>query len=162
MDFDFTSLVQLGFHGTALAFLMLGYGLLRQVLNEPPADDPNNEKLGLMMRNIRFFIVASVIFLVIGVAAQIYFDRTERPVEVHLSPTSGFPEGVAGPKVMVREQKVVFVDGRGHLKVRENDSIRVVIDELIRRLHDLEFEIRAHESVLASEFEGGGFDENAG
>ena len=30
------------------------------------------------------------------------------------------------------------------------------------RLHQLELEIRAHESILAGELEGGGFDEDAG
>ena len=160
--FDFTGLLQLGFHGTALAFLILGYRLLQQALDDPPPDDPDAEKLAMILRNIRFFMGASLVFLLVGVGAQFALNQGERSVEVHLSPTSGFPEGIAGPIIRVSDRKVDFEDGRGELVVKGKDSIRVVIDHIVARLHQLELEIRAHEAVLAGEFEGGGFDEDAG
>ena len=159
---NMTDLLQVGFHGTALAFLILGYRLLQQALEDPPPDDPEAEKLSLILRNIRFFMVASLAFLLVGVGAQIFLNQGERRVEVHLSPTAGFPEGVDGPIIRVSDRKVAFEDGRGELVVKGADSIRVVIDHIVARLHQLELEIRAHESILAGELEGGGFDEDAG
>ena len=159
---NLTDLLQVGFHGTALAFLILGYRLLKHALDDPPPDDPKSEKLSMILRNIRFFMGASLVFLLVGVGAQIFLNEGERQVEVHLSPTTGFPQGIDGPNIRVSDRKVIFEDGRGLLVVKGRDSIRVVIDHIVARLHQLELEIRAHESVLAGELEGGGFDEDAG
>ncbi|MEM1177994.1 MAG: hypothetical protein AAGM22_06605 [Acidobacteriota bacterium] len=165
MSFDLAELLQLGFHGTALAFLLVGYRLMKQVL-----DDEDGDGLELRLRNVRFFLAVSVAVLVLGIGSQILVQHldSKHEVEVHLSP-SGMPESVAEPQIStLGAPPVVFEQGLGRITVGRKVPIRVVVDELVDKIEELmdqrdllDAQLREREALLARE-EGGGFDEDAG
>jgi len=164
MQFDLAQLLQLGFHGTALAFLLVGYRLMKQVL-----EDDDDERLELRLQNVRYFLAVSVAVLILGIGAQIganYLD-SRHEVEGHLSP-SAMPDDLSGPRISTGGREVIFEQGLGLLTVGRNLPIRLVVDDLVHRVDELRQEkeildaqLREREALLASE-EGGGFDEDAG
>jgi len=164
MQFDLAQLLQLGFHGTALAFLLVGYRLMKQVL-----EDDDDDNLDLRLRNVRFFLGVSVAVLVLGIGGQIlaqYLD-SRHTVEVHLSP-SGIPEDLPFPDLSTDGESVVFDGGRGSMIVGRNLPVRLVVDDMVDKIRDLihekellDAQLRRHEALRAID-EGGGFDEDAG
>jgi len=158
---DFVQLVQMGFHGTALAFLILGFFLMRGVLRQNQKKE-NHENLEIKLKNVRFFLLVSVVVMILGIGAQFlvnYLD-SRYDVEVHLSP-SGMPQGTSEPLLSTQGGQVQFDHGLGRLTVGRNLPIRLVIDDIVERIKTLEAEVQAHQQQLAAE-EGGGFDEDAG
>ena len=164
MQFDLAQLLQLGFHGTALAFLLVGYRLMKQVL-----DDDDDDKLEVRLTNVRYFLGISVAVLILGIGAQFlaqYLDSRHQ-VEVHLSP-SGMPEDVPHPDLSTADETVVWDGGRGSITVGRNLPIRLVVDEMVEKIKTLNHErelldaqLRQREALMARD-EGGGFDEDAG
>lgn len=166
MQFDPVQLVQLGFHGTALAFLIVGFLLMKRVLGDDDDDEGggqvDSEVLQIKLKNVRFFIGVSVLVMVLGIGAQFlanYLDSRHQ-VEVFLSP-SGMPQGLPEPLLSTRAGSVQFDHGLGEMTVGRNLPIRLVLDDLVDRIEVLEAELRAHQTALAQE-EGGGFDDGAG
>src|SRR5262245_18158354 len=108
------TLVQLGFHGTALAFLLLGFQLLRKILDEKPATAAEARTLQTKIRTIWVFLGFSFLFFAAGVASQIWGPRLSeggtRPLVVQLVPIE-MPAGLPAPTLFLSGAQLEFGKG---------------------------------------------------
>ena len=152
-------LVGMGFHGVAVAMVVLGYRQLKGLATAPLPEDPKGAKFRQLVGATRLMIMASLVFFVGGVGAQV-LSATPKPttVEIHLSPAL-LPNGVQPPSVMAGTSQVQFdANGFALMTVRPGSSVSVVLDYLLKNLVALRAEADAsrHGSQLAA----GGFDDD--
>lgn len=88
------SLVRLGFHGAALAMLFLGYMLMRRVLNAEAT-----EQLGPRLAQVRFFLVVSLMFFLVGAGLELVRRAQMNDVSISISPMP-WPGGIPSPTLL--------------------------------------------------------------
>lgn len=103
-------LVRLGFHGVAVVMLFLGYRLLRGVVVGKSKVDGKIgvDKLKLRLKEVRVFLVISLVFFVLGVGSEFFRKFQERLQEnvitVHIQPESAImPEKNSMP-ILLKEK----------------------------------------------------------
>ncbi|MEM7483185.1 MAG: tetratricopeptide repeat protein [Acidobacteriota bacterium] len=130
---------QLGFHAAALVFLYLGYRLLRQVVAS------GGEELPLKLKNVRFFMIMSLAFFVLGASLQLYegwarrTDRSgARQLLLHLSPTR-MPEDVPPAEVRLAGELLEFDNGRAAPEIHAATDMAINLE----RIRDVVVRLRA-------------------
>ncbi len=130
-------LFELGLHGAALVFLWLGYRLNNE-LNEQNATAPAEiEVLKLKLRQLRFFMVLSLAFFVIGAGLEIYQVRSERltapapavDLVTYIQPKT-MPEGFPSLEVRIAGKALEFPSGRNHSTLSQAADLMIDAEPL--------------------------------
>jgi hypothetical protein len=143
-NLDIVELVKVGFHGAAIAMAILTFFLLRKaVANWGPDVPPGHiPVLNTLLREIRVFMCVSLLFFVLGVAAQIFVRPTKQTTaKVFVSP-SRWPKSIDSFALLTRvkhEQKAIALDdGEASVAIDDRDEIRFMMDDLVMKLQELD------------------------
>ncbi len=117
------SVFQAGLHGAALVFLYLGYRLNRQVVEE---DGP---QLKAKLASVRFFLVVALAFFVAGAGLQVWEERTDGELTMHLSPKE-MPDGVPDLELLWAGEPLAVERGYVKRPLAEATDLRIDAEDL--------------------------------
>ncbi len=78
---NLVDLIRLGFHGFAAAMLLMGFRLLKTVINkQDDSDHTENSRLELklLLKSVRNFLLISLVFFVLGVTSELLKNQFEK------------------------------------------------------------------------------------
>lgn len=140
MQLDFLDLVQVGFHGAAIAMAILSYRLLTQLLKMLQLN-PTGDTLRWIKThsgNVRMYMGLCLVLFIIGVLAQIFTAPVE--AKIMISPAS-FPNEIKDYEHTLKVSHIgaplSFVSGRKVILLSDNDDIQINVDDLLRRMQKL-------------------------
>lgn len=165
--------IRLGFHGFAFVMLFLGYMLLRSFVTkcQTMANDLKQEQSDLfrmLSRNIIGFLVISLIFFVGGASLEIFRQAQlnsalsqPHDLEFLVSPAM-MPSGLPPPKISLRDVTKEFdMAGRATLQAKNEDSIRVLLEDVTNKYTELDNLNRQLLGQWAEDEDGGGFNDDS-
>ena len=128
-------ILQLGFHAAALAFLYLGFQLMRQAITQAKSARPTSvPRLEIVLKSIRQFILISFFFFIVGAGIEL-FSRVIRP-QVNVSVTTTpqldhFPSFLSKPDISVNGDSLTWKGGYAKTQVSETTTIIFSTEALV-------------------------------
>ena len=129
-------LVRAGFHGLALAILLLGFCLLRKVVDANTGDGDGKRDDTSLLQHIRCFLIISLAFLVVGASLEVWRLSTvsEAEVLVKLSPRN-LPEGVEGPDLVAGLEEYPVTGKPQLVKIKDRQDLTIGVESLSEAIH---------------------------
>ena len=139
---DLLPIISVGFHGCAVAILYLGYRLYREVVRK----DNEREIIEIKSKNLKFFLVISLIFLVMGPGFQILENvlSNSQKNSLHLviyPKKEEMPENTPMPDIRLKAEPLALKDGGYVADIKNNDTLSITIYGIIDSIKDLKKEI---------------------
>ncbi len=167
---NIVELVRLGFHGVAVAMLILGFWLLRAVIVEKkqPIDpkvakevkDAEITKLKLKLKSVRNYLLISLVFFVLGVGSEMYkqiWEKTqENEMTVQLQPEAASMPDIALMPTLLKEDDPIPLPiqqatSTFKIKVKHGQRFYLQLHTLTNRVENLTN--RVNQLLLANEKE---------
>ncbi|MGE0412883.1 MAG: hypothetical protein AB7I98_05885 [Verrucomicrobiales bacterium] len=160
----FIQLIQLGFHGFAFALFFLSFQRFGQISAqeipdnlEPAQIERRMERTDKLLGMLKWFMVFSVLFFVLGVSAQIIAKRIENQNQIESGSVENqltvsiFPGDMStiGPTLKIDGRKVALEDGTGTVRVGSKGYLAIDINSLIN------LATKASETKTKGELTGG-------
>lgn len=156
---DAVRILELGFHGFAFLMAFLGFLLLRRLITQRDQQTAPKDVDVLRMRlqGVKVFLLVSVIFLVAGgaleIVRQVVKPRFALPITI--SPST-VPEYLTMPVVAKDDQELTLTQGYVRTEIAEDNSIRVLMEELVEQAKMQNEALRRFSNLLVpSSSEGG-------
>lgn len=145
---NYIDLIQLGFHGLAFALFYLSYRRFGDISSDRipenvPQQEINerNKRTKMLLGSLKWFMVVSLAFLLIGIGAQIYSKQVKQEISLIISPNT-FPSYLKQPVIYKTGTTInghlKQDDGRYVLSVVDQDDIKVEIDSLLSYIERME------------------------
>ena len=136
-------IISLGVTGFAFVMLFMGYRLIQK--------NPGRENQG----NVRFFLVISLVFFVIGAVISLIEDRRSKALSICVIPNSYSSHGIMPVILNTTENKQVVMSKSGVTRTQVSNNTALVMNftALEKRITELERLISGYQGVQAS---GGG------
>lgn len=152
MDNLIIELVRLGFHGFALAMLLLGYRLIRTASSEG-----NPEFLDRRSKDIRFFMAVSVIFFVLGVGSELYAKTQAIDLIIVVNPAPSAMQPEVEPIFKKGTDLLVLDWDTGHttISVKHGEQLYLQFYSLTKEMERLQNVVEQLLKEQAEESEGG-------
>ncbi len=129
-------LVRAGFHGLALAILILGFCLLRKVVDAETGSGEKQRDYSSLLAHIRGFMFISLAFLVVGASLEMWRSMVKPETEVHvaISPRD-MPEDVDSPELEVLGGEYYQVTSESlKVKLKDQQSLLFRVDSLCEKI----------------------------
>lgn len=130
---DLIDLVRLGFHGVALAVLLLGYRLLKTVVEARVREGKEASDFSVILKNIRTFMVLSLCFFLAGAAMEIWRLGLApvNQISLVLSPSEMPETDIAMPEI-VAEKTYTLGKEPINIDVRPGDRLFFRVESLCK------------------------------
>lgn len=145
---DYVQLLQLGFHGFAFALFCLVCGLFAKIAGislpdelSPEQITARNDRAKLLLGTLKALIFVSLLFFILGVAAQVYSRNIQQEITLFILPKT-LPQKIGSPVVMKRGQRLLNTreDGGYEIQVMHQDDLTIAMDNVIAHVERLERE----------------------
>lgn len=136
-------LVRAGFHGLALAILLLGFFLLRKVVDANTGDNGHGRDDSSLLGHIRTFLIISLVFLVVGATLEVWRLSLVHEARVHVTVSPrDMPEEAESPELVAGEEVHSITGTPRRVTVKDAQSLVFRVDGLCHK-------IRQHEKLLS-------------
>lgn len=130
----FVPLVRLGFHGLALAMLVLGYRLLRQLLLSP-----ETKTLQPKLKEVRVFLGISLVFFFSGASLELVRRAQRNEVTIAISPMP-WPGEIPLPTLLADQSEELPLADKQHsvVELRHGATVFVHLESLADEIRKLQ------------------------
>ena len=120
---------EFGLHGAALVFLWLSFSLNKELNQQNPTEPPQIEVLKLKLRQLKFFMLLSLAFFLVGAALEIYQVQFKHPAPkialiTFLQPKA-MPEGFPNIEARIDGRPLKFEVGRNVAELGQQANLEI-------------------------------------
>ncbi len=140
---NFLPLITAGFHGFAVAMLYMGYKLLKTVVaRQVEANEENLKRLSILVREIRFFLVISLIFFFAGSGLQLYNQMRDNEIFVLVSPRK-MPSKDLMPTILKNNNEEIRLNnGMATIRIKDKSTLDFITQQLVD-------EVRSNRKIIS-------------